>query len=146
MRAWLLVVVTTAVDQASKLAAQAILKGHGSVPVIPPFVQLTYVENTGAAFGMLQGQVAALIVISVIVSAWLIQMVRKSSGDRSSLWALAVILGGALGNLLDRLRLGFVVDFLDLRVWPVFNLADSAITVGIAWLLWQAVRPVRPRP
>ena len=67
----------------------------------------------------------------------MVELSRGRHQARSTQVALAAILGGAVGNLLDRLRLGYVVDFLDLRVWPVFNVADSCITLGVMWLLYQ---------
>lgn len=102
-----------------------------SVPVLGPVFHITYVRNAGAAFGLLQHQTLFFIVVSLVVVGLIITYGRAAA--RGDAWlgvALGLLLGGALGNLLDRVLYGTVVDFLDFRVWPVFNLADSAITVG----------------
>lgn len=99
-------------------------------------IYLTYVTNTGAAFGLLRDQALLLTAIAVAVVAATVYMERH--GAPAGLWmriAFGLQLGGALGNLADRLRLGYVVDFIDLRWWPVFNLADSAIVVGVAMVI-----------
>ena len=144
MRPWLISGLMLAIDQATKhLIAASFIPG-ASRPFLPPLVYLTYVQNTGAAFGLLKGQQTLFIVISLLVIAWGIWEFRtKASMTHSSVWGYALILGGAAGNLIDRLRLGYVVDFIDLRVWPVFNVGDSAITIGVALLLLHAFFPWR---
>ncbi len=119
-----------AVDRASKVWAFQALAVHGPI-VFGPYFWLNYVENTGAAFGMFQHANGLLVgvmlaVIGYIVWSWK-DLVRNG---RLAEWGGSLILAGAFGNLYDRLSLGFVVDFLDFRVWPVFNIADSCITVG----------------
>ena len=103
---------------------------------ILPFFKLTYVENTGVAFGMFRGGNNFFIVFSAILIAALLVFRRKCSGRGLAASAgLALVLGGALGNLYDRLAYGFVVDFFDFSFFPaVFNIADSAITVGACFL------------
>ena len=126
-----------AVDQATKLLAQAILPGS-PIDILPVF-SLTLAYNTGAAFGFLDEasgwQNLFFITVAVIVSGVIIAMVRKLTEEElQTAVALLMILGGALGNLIDRVRLGHVVDFLHVyyQSWsfPVFNIADSAITIG----------------
>ena len=98
---------------------------------LAPYLYLRFVQNTGAAFGMMQGGNIALIVISLLIIAYLIKSWKELCAMGPMVkWGLVLILGGALGNLYDRITLGFVVDFIDLRVWPVFNAADSFITIG----------------
>lgn len=106
-----------------------------SAPVLP-FLKLTYVENTGVAFGMFRGSNNFFIAFSVILIAALLVFRRKCSVRSLTASAgLALVLGGALGNLYDRLAYGFVVDFLDFSFFPaVFNVADSAITTGAVFL------------
>lgn len=134
-------VVVVACDQAAKWAAQAWLAPrHASIPLIPGLLQLTYVNNTGAAFGLLRGHSSLFIVLAVAIAAWLVTELAQRTHPPASRLALGLILGGAVGNLIDRLRVGFVIDFIDLRVWPVFNLADSAITIGVMLLMWAALR------
>ncbi|MEI7481904.1 MAG: signal peptidase II [Elusimicrobiota bacterium] len=105
--------------------------------VILPFLRFTYVENTGVAFGMFRDSNNFFIVFSVILIAALIVMRLKYSGQGlAASVGLALVLGGALGNLYDRLAYGFVVDFFDFSFFPaVFNIADSAITVGAFFLI-----------
>ncbi|MFA6433353.1 MAG: signal peptidase II [Elusimicrobiales bacterium] len=107
----------------------------GSEPVLP-FFKLTYVENTGVAFGMFRDSNDFFIVFSAVLIAALLVFRRKCSGRGPAVSAgLALVLGGALGNLYDRLAYGFVVDFFDLSFFPaVFNIADSAITAGAVLL------------
>ncbi len=96
-----------------------------------PFFYLRYVENTGAAFGMMQGGNFLLIFIMLAIVAYMIKSWKELCAYGKLVeWGCVFILAGALGNLYDRITLGYVVDFLDFRVWPVFNIADSFITVG----------------
>ena len=110
-------------------------------------VRLRYTENTGAAFGLFQGATGALSVAAIaIILAIIISATRTGQASRPVMLAVGLVVGGALGNLIDRLRLGYVVDFIDLYgprlhindtvyTWPVFNIADSAITVGVLLLM-----------
>lgn len=96
-----------------------------------PFFHLRYVENTGMAFGMFQNGNCLLAVVMVLIIGYIVYSWKElCSYGKLSKWASMFILAGAIGNLYDRITLGFVVDFLDFRVWPVFNVADSFITIG----------------
>ena len=96
-----------------------------------PFFQLRYVENTGAAFGMMQGGNLLLIFVMLGIMAYILKSWKELCSYGSLVrWGCVCILAGAAGNLYDRIMLGYVVDFLDFLVWPVFNIADSFITVG----------------
>jgi signal peptidase II len=132
-------------DQASKWWIVSHFSLHESVAILPGFFNLTFLTNTGAAFGFLAGQPAlwrhvffiAVSVVALLVIGMLYLRLRRISFFYEI--ALALIAGGALGNLIDRVRYGSVVDFLDFYVgrhhWPAFNAADSAITVGVAVFL-----------
>lgn len=118
-------------------------------PVVPGFFSLTHVSNRGAAFGLFSGTgnslvATFLVVFSLAAVAVVLALLWRSRLERSVGVSVALILGGALGNLVDRLRTGAVVDFLDFHLgrfhWPAFNLADSAIVVGTAVLVYQLVR------
>lgn len=118
----------------------------GGFPVIPGIFHITRVNNTGAAFGMLKGYGAILIVISVLFVVFLLFYLlrrvfsKKAPSKFLSEAAWSLIIAGAAGNLFDRARYGYVVDFLDFRIWPVFNLADASICIGVflvAWSLWK---------
>ena len=117
---------------------------HEAIPVIPNFFQLVHVRNTGAAFGLGADASSKLVPILLNVGAIavfcvvVVYALRTAVTDRLLQTGLHLILGGAIGNLLDRFRFGYVVDFLDVYVgnyhWPAFNVADSAICIGIALL------------
>jgi len=92
------------------------------------------VTNTGAAFGILQGSTLFLIIVSCVAVLAITAYLRYYP------FALALILGGTIGNLIDRVFLGHVIDFIDVGFWPVFNIADSANTVGVILLVWQLLR------
>jgi signal peptidase II len=120
---------------------------HEAIPVIPNFFQLVHVRNTGAAFGLGANASSKLVPILLNVGAIavfcvvVVYALRSAVSDRVLQTGLHLILGGAIGNLLDRFRFGYVVDFLDVYVgrhhWPAFNVADSAICIGIALLFFD---------
>ncbi|RJX29351.1 MAG: signal peptidase II [Dethiobacter sp.] len=133
----LLVILT---DQLSKLWVLRKFAPGETWALIPNIFHLTYVRNPGAAFGILAYKTPFFIAISVL-AIFLIVFSGHFLDSRYALFrlALALQLGGAMGNLIDRLRTGYVIDFLDFRFWPVFNLADTAIVLGIVLLflsLW----------
>ena len=102
-----------------------------SVRVVPGLFHITLVLNSGAAFGLFKGCGAFFTVSSVLVIAFIcFYIIRGGCKDLLMLAALGLILGGAAGNLIDRLSFGYVIDFLDFRIWPVFNIADASITTG----------------
>jgi signal peptidase II len=139
----LLVVV---LDQVTKRLAEDRLRGQRSVPLVDDILRLTYVENRGAAFGLLQDQTTFFVLVGIIVIGVIAASYRylPRSGFLLHL-ALGLQLGGAIGNLLDRVRQGYVVDFVDFGYranwWPVFNVADSAIVIGVALLALNAFSP-----
>ena len=130
----LLILAVFLADRATKAWARQWLAPVFSLRLLP-FFQLTYVENTGAAWGMFQGRNLFLIALSVGLLAGLLVLRRRWPKDDKLLHCgAALVAGGALGNLYDRIALGYVIDFLDFIVWPVFNVADSAITTGACLL------------
>lgn len=109
-------------------------------------VAFEYVENAGAAFGMLAGRVWLLSLLALVVAlAFLILFWRDLPRSVLLRTSVGLVLGGAIGNLLDRVRLGYVVDFVAIGVWPKFNIADSAITIGLALLAFSAFLDTSPR-
>ncbi|MFO1362122.1 MAG: signal peptidase II [Burkholderiales bacterium] len=144
---WLLVAAVVAVlDQTTKAVVQAMLQPGARIPVLP-FLDLVLVFNDGAAFSFLAGaggwQRAFFIGIALAAAVLIVHLLRRHPGERLFCAGLALILGGAAGNLWDRVVLGHVVDFVLLHAhgwhWPAFNVADSAITVGAAALIWDGV-------
>lgn len=132
--------VTLGIDQLTKYLVVNNFSLHQSVPVIKNVFHLTYVQNRGAAFGILQGHSTFFILITVVVIGLLVYFYRELPLENFFNWlGLGLALGGTIGNLIDRVRVGYVIDFLDFRIWPVFNLADSAIVTAVFifgyWLL-----------
>jgi len=135
-------------DQITKSLAELYLAvfPEQSVSVVGDFVRLTYVSNRGAAFGILQDRTIFFVVVGVVVVGGILASYRYFPLTSSSLnVALGLQLGGAVGNLLDRLRFGYVVDFIDVAIWPVFNLADSAIVIGVGILAFHLLRTTDAR-
>lgn len=129
-------------DQITKLVVTAVLAPYEIVEAVPGFFNLVYYRNPGAAFGILNrsGFSGKLILIGISIGALvLIASMVRGSKDRLYTYALSLIAGGAAGNLVDRIRQGSVVDFLDFHLsghhWPAFNVADSAISVGVGLAL-----------
>ncbi len=126
-------------DRLSKYLVMANMTEGQSIPLIPPFLYVTYVQNRGAAFGFLQGQVALLSAIAVVCLLFIITQWNKIMAKSSFVrWGVLIALAGAIGNLLDRLRWGAVIDFLDIRIF-IFNVADVAIVLGVALLFWEVL-------
>lgn len=132
-------------DQVTKFLIVAGIEVAESIPVIKGVFHITLVLNKGVAFGLFANSPLIPTVIGfVAIIAILIFFVRFSDNTRLlTKLGLSLILAGCIGNLIDRLRLGVVIDFLDFRVWPVFNTADSAISLGVALLLLGIV--TKPR-
>jgi signal peptidase II len=145
-----LAALVVVIDQTTKRLAEDKLEKAGvrsiPIPVVGDYLRFTYVENRGAAFGLLQDQTAFFVFVGILVVGVIAASYRylPRSGFRLHL-ALGLQLGGAIGNLIDRVRQGYVVDFVDFGYhsnwWPVFNVADSAIVVGVALLALNALSP-----
>jgi signal peptidase II len=145
---WLVFII--AVDQLTKAVVDRTMTLHDSIPIIDGFFNLTYVRNTGAAFGIFAGSHEAfrlpfLVIVSLVAIGVIIVMLKRLNEKETGLiTALAFILGGAIGNLIDRILYGEVIDFLDFfwstYHWPAFNIADSCITVGVSITLFFLMR------
>lgn len=145
---WLaLAAFIVAADQLAKYAAVQYLAGTKTVAVTP-FFNLVLVYNSGAAFSILSDaagwQRLLFIAIAAVASVWIVFLLRKYPHQRLFAFALSLVLAGAIGNLIDRIWVGAVIDFLDFHAlgyhWPAFNVADSAITCGAVLLIWDALR------
>lgn len=151
MRKWLaLSAAVVLVDQLTKFAIERAFAVHELVE-ITPFLNLVLVYNRGAAFSFLSDasgwQRELFIAIALSACAWIVWLLRKHSTETLFCLALSLVLGGAIGNVLDRVLIGAVVDFVDVHAygyhWPAFNAADSAITCGAVLLVWDALRAKR---
>jgi signal peptidase II len=134
-------------DRVTKILAERYLEGRPAVEIIPGVFDLRFTTNPGGAFGLFGGLTWLFVVASLIVVGVILVASRRLTSAPSAV-ALGLVLGGALGNVTDRLIRGSgfsgeVVDFLDFHVWPVFNLADSAIVIGAILLLVIGLRPER---
>lgn len=149
LKYWVLTSLATALvalDQATKIYVHSQFRLHETVQVIQNYFNITYVRNPGAAFGFLAQShpefrepfFLVLPPIAMLIILWVLRSVQQN--DRVQIVALSMVFGGAIGNYIDRLRFGYVIDFLDFHIqnkytWPAFNVADSAIVVGIGILL-----------
>ena len=145
--AWLLLALLVIVlDQLAKLMVVASF-AYGEGLIITSFFNLVHVLNHGAAFSFLAGaggwQRWFFTILAMIISVWLIIMIRRHQAERLQPLAFSLILGGAIGNVIDRVRIGAVIDYLDFHAagwhFPAFNLADSAITLGVILMLLQTL-------
>ena len=144
-----LAIIIAVADQWTKLAIRTQFRLGESRGIIPGFFHLTYVRNTGAAWGLLGGYNNLLVVLSAVMLGVLLLFRRSFLSDSiAHRIALGLLVGGILGNLLDRVRLEYVVDFLDFHLrgyhFPAFNVADAAICVGIGLYLLTSNRPMSP--
>jgi signal peptidase II len=156
---WLMSVIALAIvglDRVTKLWIVAHIKMGHAIVVIPKVFRLTHVLNTGAAFSMFESTPSPALVRNLLIAFSLIAVVvvlallwKMGRSVTMTSVALALILGGAIGNLYDRIRLQYVVDFLEVHIfsyhWPDFNVADSAIVVGACLLLLEMIRPQSKR-
>ncbi len=135
----LIALLTFTADQWSKAWVRenlALYESWAPIPALARYFTFTHVTNTGIAFGLFREWGSILVAVAVVVIAFLLLYTQQLSTARWPIQiALGLQLGGAFGNLIDRIRFGFVTDFLDFKFWPVFNLADSAIVVGMLLLL-----------
>ena len=150
MMIWVgIAIIVTLLDQLTKITMVRLL-AYGQSDPVTSFFNLVMVYNKGAAFSFLADQPGwqryFFTGISVLASLFILWMLKRHPGQRLFCWALALILGGALGNLIDRVAYGHVIDFLDFHLagwhWPAFNIADSAITVGALLFVLDEFRRV----
>lgn len=133
---YLITGIILVLDQWIKLLIRNNFQVNQSLPVIKNIFHLTYIRNIGAGFGILAGYRYLFIMISLVtIGGLLVYRYRLNARSPFLDTSVGLIIGGATGNIADRLRLGYVVDYLDFRIWPVFNLADSAVVIGVGLLI-----------
>jgi signal peptidase II len=133
-------------DQYLKRLVEGSMRTGQSIPLVQDVLYLTYVKNSGGAFGILGGQIAVLLAGSAVAIVFVLWVLLAGLPTLLTVVGCGLVLGGAAGNLLDRIAEGWVTDFLDLQFWPlqrwpVFNVADVAIVLGVVALLLAALRP-----
>ena len=131
-------------DRITKVFFSHLLSVGESLPIFPKILHMTLVHNSGIAFGLFKNQGIVFIIVPIVATvllAYNIYYYKYNNEQLSRVYIIAfsMILAGAIGNLIDRIAYGYVVDFIDFRVWPVFNIADSAITVGAVIIAWECV-------
>lgn len=133
--------VALLLDQLTKFLIKQNFQSNQSIPIIKNIFHLTYITNTGSAFGLFKGFNIFFIILSIIVIIAIFYYLKKFIKNEKLLqFAIGLLLGGTIGNLTDRIIYGAVIDFIDFRIWPVFNFADSAVTISILFLvvlLWK---------
>ena len=127
------------VDIVSKRLVVNFMSEFESISIIDKFFSLTYVKNTGVAFSMIEGNVSLIVVITSVILFMLFKYIKDNSVSKIEVIGYSMVIGGAIGNLIDRVVLGYVIDFLEFNFWgygfPVFNLADTFIVIGVMILI-----------
>ncbi|SKA02633.1 signal peptidase II [Selenihalanaerobacter shriftii] len=140
MLVFIVALIILILDQVTKLIIVQNFHVSESLPFIEDIFHLTYVKNFGAAFGILTNQRLFFIIVTLLVIIILLALYKQISKQGVLIKiATGLGIGGAIGNLIDRIRVGYVIDFLDFRVWPVFNIADSAIVIGVGIFFYWAI-------
>ena len=137
----IVVFVVVMLDQITKYMIVRNMTEGMSIPIIDQVFHLTFVLNPGAAFGMLEHNREFFIIMAIVVLIFVVYMRKKILEEPLPIQiGIALFVGGALGNLIDRMKTGLVVDFFDFRIWPVFNIADIAICLGVGVMIWSIIR------
>ena len=137
----ILMILVVVLDRITKLAVVNTMTENMSIPIIKNVFHLTYILNPGAAFGMLEYSRVFFIALTVVILACAVIFRKKIQQEAPMIkYGGALLLGGAIGNLIDRIETGLVVDFFDFRIWPIFNVADIAICVGVGLIIWSVMK------
>ncbi|WP_053956931.1 signal peptidase II [Inediibacterium massiliense] len=137
---YFLIILLIFLDQCSKWIIQSRFSVHESIPIVKNIFHITYVQNVGAAFGILKNQKMFFIIATVfIVSSIFIYIYKQKNLHKILTGSLSLVIAGAIGNFIDRIRFGYVVDFFDFRIWPVFNIADMCIVFGAIGLCYYMI-------
>ncbi|MCX7780362.1 MAG: signal peptidase II [Negativicutes bacterium] len=133
----ILAVIIVILDQATKYYIQQTMFLGMSVPVINNIFHITYILNPGAAFGIMEHKTAFFVIIAILLLAGIVYIFPRIPPECTLLrLGTGLMAGGAVGNVIDRVRTGYVVDFFDFRIWPVFNIADISIVIGVAFIIY----------
>lgn len=139
---YLIALLIVVCDQVTKQLVLSALPVGESHRILGPILSLTHTRNAGGAFSLLQARAPVFVIVGVVAVVAMVAAFHRLRGAELPIaTALALALGGAIGNLIDRIRFGYVIDFFDIHVWPIFNIADSAITIAICVLAWRFLAP-----
>lgn len=133
-------VILFILDQLTKHIIRTLMQPSQSIPIIQNIFHITFVKNTGALFGILKGFSFAFIWLTIIALGFIMFYWDKFPKKFISKLFLVFIIVGLVGNLIDRIFFGYVIDFIDIRIWPVFNIADSLVSAGVAGLIFSYVK------
>jgi len=138
---FILIIAAVAVDQLIKKLVVDTMALYETIPVLQDIFHITYIRNTGAAFSIMEGQLSFLILMPVVMiaAAVVFMIIKRKTAHPLLMTSLAMIAGGGIGNLIDRVALGYVVDYLDFRVFPIFNAADIFVCVGCGLLILYVI-------
>ena len=137
---FLIAFIVIILDQLTKLLILSKLTVSQSIPLIKNFFHITFITNTGAGFGILKNQNSLFIFIAIVVLGIIFYYYDKIPGTKPMIVAFGFLLGGIIGNLVDRIFHGHVIDFIDFRIWPAFNIADSAITLSALYFIFYLMK------
>ena len=128
-------IILLLLDQLTKFLVRLFFQPNATIPLIKNIFHLTFAQNTGAVFGTFHGTNSLLIWLAIMAIGFILYLWDQFPSTKCSRLFLVLILVGSIGNLIDRIFLGYVTDFLDFRIWPVFNLSDSMVSIGILGLV-----------
>ena len=128
------------IDQVTKYIAKSNLELNQSIPIIKNFFHITLTTNTGAGFGLLKENNSLIAFITVLILGFMLFYYDKLPKKGKEHISIVLIVSGALSNLFDRIFLGHIIDFIDFKIWPIFNMADSCITIGVIYLVFYYMR------
>lgn len=138
---FLIAFLVVVIDQLTKYLVKKNFQLNESLPIIKNILHFTYITNTGSAFGLFKSFNLIFVLFSIIVIVTIFYFVTQIKENEKALqFCAGLLLGGTIGNLIDRISYGYVIDLIDFRIWPVFNTADSAVTISILFLiilLWK---------
>ncbi len=137
----IIIILVVVLDRITKLVVVNNMTENMSIPIIKHVLHLTYILNPGAAFGMLEYSRLFFIGLTMIILACAVVFRNKLKTEPLMIqYGAALFLGGAIGNVIDRIETGLVIDFIDFRIWPIFNVADIAICVGVGLIVWSVMK------
>ena len=128
------------IDQVTKYIAKSNLELNQSIPIIKNFFHITLTTNTGAGFGLLKENNSLIAFITVLILGFMLFYYDKLPKKGKEHISIVLIVSGALSNLFDRIFLGHIIDFIDFKIWPIFNMADSCITIGVIYLVFYYMK------
>ena len=127
-------------DQITKYIAKSNLELNQTIPIIKNFFHITLTTNTGAGFGILKDNNSLIAFITILILGFILFYYDKLPKKGKAYISIVLIVSGALSNLFDRILLGHIIDFIDFKIWPIFNIADTCITIGVLYLLFYYMK------